>query len=617
MKRIFGLISFLFTAPVLFSQIDSNSIYSRKIDAYYTGDSILSYLDTNLFGLHLPNRISFLGNIGLPEMPLLFQFQMQNLSNQAFDSHLNVPTFKLKDVNFSHSSRPLFSVYAFSGRGKEQLLDVFHTQTLRKQFSYTFRFYRGNSQGFVNRQRSNFSQFYLALSIPLFNNKKGIPRLQLLPYVINNLNNFNENGAVVNRLTLDSLADRVNFFDNSDISFLKVRLLSANRKIGNTAFGSEQNILIKYDTLNKIRSSLVHTIGVDRQKNNYEDLSPIKDTSIYPAFFDTTAFVKDSMRLSILSNAIAYRIERHKHFSYTAGARYEHSRYTNHSNKNFYDNYELFLQASQHINFKQNIIQVTGHGAYNFKGNLRQGFLINANADWVHSDSIKKLWHVQAQFDLSNRKPLLYFQQYKANSFIWNNAFKSIFNQQVHIVADYLPLRIRAGIYTQLLNNAIFNNIAQQPEQSPKAISNTRVYAAHQLSWKRLRLNNTLHYQVTTAPDLMRMPNLYTNHALYFETKKIKNNFIVQAGVDVQLIPKFKSYAYSPALNQFYLQENFESANQLYADVFLNIYIRPAYIFIKMEHANQFYYPQQSEVVAGYLMKPRALRFGLRWNFLD
>ncbi len=618
MKRIIGLFTFFLFTQVLFSQIDSNTIYARKIGSDYSGDSVLTYLDTNLYGLHRPNRISFLGNIGLPEMPLLFQFQNQNLSNQAFESHLNVPTFKLSDVNFCHSYRPLFSVNAFSGRGKEQVLDAFHTQTLRQQFSYTLRFYRGNSQGFVNRQRTNFSQFYLALSIPLLKNKRGTAQLHLRPYIINNLNNFNENGGVINRLTLDSLASNVNILDNSNISFLKVKLTLANRKISNTAFGSENSILIRQDTLHGIKSSIVHQLAIDRQKNNYEDTKPIlNDPSIYPNFFDTTAFVKDSMRLSILSNALAYRIERHKHFSYTVGMRYENSRYTNHGNKNFYDNYALFINSTRQIQLKRDLLHLTANGEYNAIGNLKQGFLVNANADWTHRDSIRALWYVQAQFDLSNRKPVLYFQQYTANNFVWNNAFKSVYNQQLNVVAHYLPLQLSVGLYAQLLNNAIFNTKDQQPEQSSKAISNTRVYAAHQWSWKRLRFNNTVHFQITSAPELMRMPALYSNHALYFESKKIKQNFIVQCGIDIQYLSKLKSYAYSPALNQFYLQDNFTSKDQLYADLFFNVYIRPAYIFIKLEHANQFYYPQQSEVITGYLMKPRGIRFGLRWNFLD
>jgi hypothetical protein len=617
MKCILGLFSFSFFFSSLFAQIDSSRIYYRKVSSYYIADSSYFHLDTNLYGLHQPNPISFLGNIGMSQLPLLFQFQSQNLSNHAYQVNLNVPVFKLEDVKFCSSYKPFFSIYAFSGKGQEQLLDAFHTQTLRKQFSYTFRFYRGNSQGFISRQRTNFSQFYLSLNIPLFKNKKGFHRLKLMPFLINNLNNFNENGGASSDSALDNAYKTSNFFSSSTVKFLKVRQAEANRKISNFAVGSENIFLLKNDSASGSQQSIVHHIFADRQKNYFTDKNLSKDQTIYPIFYDSSNFTNDSIHHFTFSNAISYRAEKVKRYFYEVGGKHENTLYINHGTNKFNDNYNLFANAYKQFGNYFNTLNLSAQAEYCAVGNLQNGTLLRANAIWSHNDSIKKIWQVNAQFEFSNRKPLLFYQQYSANSFVWKNEFNAVLNQQLNLTAQYLPLKLSAGIYYQTLYNGIIFNQYQRPEQIGSAIGNTRLFVSHQFVWKRLRFFNTVHYQVTSNSDVIKIPNLYSQHALFYESKLIKKNFKFQIGLDLQYIPSFQSYAYSTGTNQFYLQNTFKTKDQIYADVFFNVFIKPAYIFVKMEHANQFYFPQQSEVVQNYLLKPRALRFGVRWNFLD
>ncbi len=617
MKRIVGFIFLFVFCLSLYSQIDSSRIYYRKIAGNYVADSLHFNLDSNLYGVHQPNSISFLGNIGVSQMPLLFQFQNHSLSNQAYNINLNVPIFKVEDIKFCQSFKPLFSVYAFSGRGQEQLLDAFHTQTLRKQFSYTFRFYRGNSQGFMNRQRTNFSQFYLALNIPLFKNKYGAHRIKLLPYIINNLNNFNENGGVANDSALDNVYKNVSFFSSAPVSFLKIKLLDANRKITNTAFGSENHLLIKYDSLTTVKTSLVHHIHFDRQKNTYTDTKPIDDKSIYPIFYNSATNTNDSMYHAVFSNTLSFRTEKIKQHVFEIGANYERTKYTNNGFQRKDENYSIHVLGNKQMRFGYNNLFVNAYSEYVLAGNLNNGFLARANANWLQNDSSKTKFIITANYQFSNRKPVLFYQQYGANSFLWNNMFKPIIHQQFDLAVSYLPLKLRAAVFFETITNGIVMSTYQRPDQIDATITNTRLALSHELAWKRLRFFNTLNFQVSSNTSLVKMPNLYTKHSLFYESKTIKKNFKFQVGIDVQYLPSFQSYAYSPGTNQFYLQNQFKTKDQVYADLFFNLYIKPVYIFFKMEHANQFYFPQQSEVVETYLLKPRALRFGLRWNFLD
>ncbi|MGB3617910.1 MAG: putative porin, partial [Catalinimonas sp.] len=75
--------------------------------------------------------------------------------------------------------------------------------------------------------------------------------------------------------------------------------------------------------------------------------------------------------------------------------------------------------------------------------------------------------------------------------------------------------------------------------------------------------------------------------------------------------------AYMPVTGQYHLQNEFAVRAYPVADVFANVRIRRANLFLKVSHANQGF------PTAGYFQTPyypgllRSFEFGVHWQFFD
>ena len=81
---------------------------------------------------------------------------------------------------------------------------------------------------------------------------------------------------------------------------------------------------------------------------------------------------------------------------------------------------------------------------------------------------------------------------------------------------------------------------------------------------------------------------------------------------------KFYADNYAPAIMQFYNQRKYKTGNYPKADVFLNLNIKRAHIFVKYEHVN-FHIKQHGNFfsAADYPINPAMLKFGIQWDFFD
>ena len=76
--------------------------------------------------------------------------------------------------------------------------------------------------------------------------------------------------------------------------------------------------------------------------------------------------------------------------------------------------------------------------------------------------------------------------------------------------------------------------------------------------------------------------------------------------------------AYAPAIGQFYVQNEQKLTFYPVVDVFLNVKIKKARIFVKMEHLNQGIFRQKGYYVSpNYAMPERLFRLGFSWAFYN
>ncbi len=93
---------------------------------------------------------------------------------------------------------------------------------------------------------------------------------------------------------------------------------------------------------------------------------------------------------------------------------------------------------------------------------------------------------------------------------------------------------------------------------------------------------------------------------------------MLQFGIDVFYHTKFYSDNYMPSIMQFYNQRKHKTGNYPKIDVFLDLNIKRAHIFVKYEHLN---YPLKKHgdffSAADYPINPGMLKFGIQWDFFN
>lgn len=121
----------------------------------------------------------------------------------------------------------------------------------------------------------------------------------------------------------------------------------------------------------------------------------------------------------------------------------------------------------------------------------------------------------------------------------------------------------------------------------------------------------------TTSSNLISLPKSVSIASLFYKGNLFKNNLQLAVGGQVEYYDQFTPYAYMPATQAFYVQDNYKAGNFTFVDVFLNARIRPVTFFIKMENILHGVIGTNYSMVPGYYQPDRAMRFGLTWLFFD
>ena len=95
--------------------------------------------------------------------------------------------------------------------------------------------------------------------------------------------------------------------------------------------------------------------------------------------------------------------------------------------------------------------------------------------------------------------------------------------------------------------------------------------------------DQTVYFQKSTQEDILSLPAISVYSHNYFQHALFKNALFLQTGIDVFYNTKFYADNYMPSIMQFYNQRERKTGNYPKLDVFLNLRIKRADIFVKYE----------------------------------
>ncbi len=542
------------------------------------------------------------GHLGLPSAPLYINYQAKAIGFNMLTAPYQNDMISAADINYYQTKGPYASLTGIAGSKQEQVFKLLFSNTFKNKLNITLAFNRYSGIGFYNHQQSFTNNFYTTSNYSSKNNRVGY-----YAYFLYNKVKHQENGGISN----DTL-----FLENVSVNkfLLPVYLSNAKRELRNTTFDFNP-----WFRLNKKEdSSTVFSHFVDYQFNysgNYTKYTDPNSGSegYYPAFYIDTLSTKDSTHWRSISNGLNYTLKLNSiNAKLKIGAKNEYNLVHQHAdsilinnsvNAGFYitkNNYSGFAK----VNY---IVNGSNQNDYSMESNNRYGFRVSKIPFAVH-------FNVNAE----KRHPDFIYNTWFTNHYAWNNNFSPTDKLQGAFSISTADNRFNVGVVYQTIKNLIYFNEMSVPQQTPVAIQNISAFIHKDLLlFKHLGIGLKYNYQSSSYQSIISVPNHIANGALYYQGNLFKKALQIQIGFNAQYYSGFYGYAYSPAINQYYVQTTKTVGNYPFVDFFLNARIKPVRIFVKIDHVTQGFMGNNYSLTPGYLQSDRAFKFGLNWLFFD
>ena len=207
-------------------------------------------------------------------------------------------------------------------------------------------------------------------------------------------------------------------------------------------------------------------------------------------------------------------------------------------------------------------------------------------------------------------KPSTSTQAYRGSHHFWLNDFDNVFMNQAsaNLKAKVGRLEAKPGIRYTNLSQYIYYRAGEglAPESSfPVQSSGVQQLMQPEL-WMQVRFLRHVYFRphviytsvLQNDDDAIQVPELFVNAQLAYENTIAKGNLQVQAGVEVHWRSDYYTMGYDPAIQQFFVQRNFENPAYALADVFFAGKMKRGRFFFKYHNL------QQSFRKIGYLTTP-------------
>lgn len=257
-------------------------------------------------------------------------------------------------------------------------------------------------------------------------------------------------------------------------------------------------------------------------------------------------------------------------------------------------------------------------------------------------DSISRRDSLMADLHVGfmHRKPNFFFRHYHSEVAWWDNDDLS---REVRFRVDgtlrlkKLGTRLQIG-FENVSNYTYFGmqNVLKDGKEATsvlpsdyshavgvKQAGSVQVFAAtlaQDLHWKVIHFDNQVSFQTSSNQSALPLPKLNTYSNLYLLFRIGINKVLrVQIGADMRYFTSYYAPDYSPAIQQFAVQdENFERikiGNYPIIGAYANLHLKHCRIYVNARHVNagsghQFLVPH-------YPLNPMTIHFGLSWNFFN
>ena len=225
---------------------------------------------------------------------------------------------------------------------------------------------------------------------------------------------------------------------------------------------------------------------------------------------------------------------------------------------------------------------------------------------------------LRADASIRLQSPNPFLNHYVGTHDQWDNDFKAV--KTINLEGRYINHRLRTEIgvgFSNVFSHIYFDSTVM-PRQSGKALIVLTAWAKETFRAGHFYFDQNVYFQKSTQEDILSLPAISVYSHNYYQNYLFKNALQLQGGIDIFYNTAFYADNYMPSVMQFYNQRKLKTGNYPKVDVFLNLHIKRAQLFVKYEHVN-FHIKQRGDFfsAADYPINPAMFKFGVQWDFFD
>jgi hypothetical protein len=578
-------------------------------------DTALSHV-INYNPIFRNNRLqATLGNTGTASQSLV-PYPFTHPAGFEYGIHSFDPwLFQNDSVRYYKVMKTYTDIKYVQGAKKEIYFNATFSRNIYKSFNLGFDFRVLSSTGAYQRQKTNIVNFVLTAQYFTPDHRYAV----IANLILNRIKN-QENGGI----TSDSLFTQ-NLEKNRFV--IPVNLTDAQNRVKESGVYIKNYFTIasrtnqKQDTTKPARKGynlgrVIYSFQYNRQIQNYLDGDPMG--GYYEnVFYDSTS-TQDSINVVRISNELGWTNpvlntkKKFKILQMDFRIKHQYLEVTDLAGKTYMTQWipsaAISLQPYYGLRLEANASYVLGD--YN-----NGDFYLHADLGIVPGKQDGNAGVVHFSGTYAIQEPSWFLHRFNSNHFQWDNNLNKtgVIDGRAWYERKYLS----TGLSLSRITHYTYLDVTASPAQLDNEFGYFIAWLRSSIPLWRFTFDGQFAYQNVQGTDALHVPDFAANLSILFTQPLFKGAAVLQPGLSFFYNTAYYSNTYMPDTRSFYLQTAEKTGNYLYMDVFVNVKIQRARLFVMYSHFNAGLMGRDYFMTPHYPMPDGAFRFGITWRFHD
>lgn len=556
------------------------------------------------------------GNIGQSQLTLVpYPF----IVSTGFDYGIHTfDRYLLKNDSIKYFKiYKIFTEFEYvQGAKKELFFHGIFSRNIYRSLNLGVEFRAMNAPGAYLRQRTN--QFNFVVTAQFFTKNK---RYGVIANMVYNLLRMNENGGIksdslfeqnieTNRqiipINLDNAQNRIHDFGFYMKHYFNISRHPKNEK--DTAFFAGKHfdlgrITYSFEYNKSVQNYIDNNPKQGFYRNIFIDSTLTFDSVIQTRYINQLSWSNPSFNVG--KNYRVLQLEAGIKFQYIILSFYNYRRYFNQK-----------IPYAEMLFHPFTSLTLRAYGDYAFGDYNQNDLSLKVALSQTLGSQKNNVGTITARGLYAFQKPGLFYETWQGNHFRWDtswvkqNIISGSFSYNLKNIVD-------AGVCISRINHFVYLDSSVQPRQLTKEFGYFYTYLNCDVDLWKFKFKGQFAYQTVQGTNSLELPAFIGNLTIYFTKDLFHGTSTFQPGLNFFYNTLYYANAYMPDLRSFYLQNNRQTGNYLYMDVFINLKIQRARIFVMYSHFNASFMGRTYYMVPGYPMQDAAFKFGVTWRFHD